>query len=81
MRAGARRELQALEALSAWEARAGFATAELSGATVPRLRAACLAYPVISAALAAAATGASRATARRNLQAFEARGLLRETTG
>jgi len=71
----------ALEKLAAWQGRAEAATKGLSGKTPPLLIAALLETPVLTAAMVAAATGADKATARRNLNAFAKLGLIREITG
>jgi hypothetical protein len=67
-----------LDRLALWEARA------LSAASTTHARAlvaACASRPQITAADAAALTGASRATAQRQLASFTSTGLLRELTG
>ena len=53
----------------------------LSGKTPPSLRAALTGWPLVSAPMAEALTGASRAAVQRNLAWMEARGLVREVTG
>ena len=61
--------------------RAGSAIAGLSGRTPPSLRAVLTDWPLVSAPMAEALTGASRAAVQRNLAWMEARGLIREVTG
>jgi hypothetical protein len=70
-----------LDRLQAWSARALAATADLTGRTPPRLVAALASWPLVSAPLAEAETGASRAAVQRNLDILAARGLIREVTG
>ncbi len=70
-----------LEKLEVWQGRAEVATKGLSGKTPPLLIKALLETPALTAAMVAAATGADKATARRNLNAFAKRGLIREITG
>ena len=53
----------------------------LSGRTPPALRAALTEWPFVSAPMAEALTGASRAAVQRNLAWMEERGLVREVTG
>ena len=55
--------------------------APLSGKTPPALRAVLTEWPVVSAPMAEALTGASRAAVQRNLAWMETRGLIREVTG
>lgn len=64
-----------------WEARAGAALAGLSGRTPPRLVLLLAAWPMVTAPMAAARTGASRAAVQRNLDIMERHGLIREVTG
>ena len=54
---------------------------QLSGKTPPALRAVLTEWPFVSAPMAEALTGASRAAVQRNLTWIEARGLIREVTG
>jgi Fic family protein len=70
-----------LDDIEAWSARAEAETASLSGRTPPALRAVLTEWPIISAPMAEALTGASRAAVQRNLAWMEARGLIREMTG
>lgn len=53
----------------------------LSGRTPPALCAVLANWPLVSAPMAEALTGASRAAVQRNLAWMEARGLIREVTG
>lgn len=73
--------LRQLDDLEAWSARAAGAMAGLSGRTPPVLRGVLTAWPLVSAPMAEAMTGASRAAIQRNLAWMEARGLIREVTG
>lgn len=70
-----------LDDIEAWAMRAETAMARLSGKTPPALRAVLAEWPLVSALMAAALTGASRAAVQRNLAWMEARGLIREVTG
>ena len=64
-----------------WTARAKAVMVPLSGKTPPILRAALTEWPLVSAPMAEATTGASRAAVQRNLAWMEARDLIREVTG
>lgn len=64
-----------------WTARAEAVMVSLSGKTPPILRAALTEWPLVSAPMAEATTGASRAAVQRNLAWMEARDLIREVTG
>lgn len=70
-----------LDNIEAWAARAEAEMTPLSGRTPPALRAALTEWPLISAPMAEAVTGASRAAVQRNLAWMEARHLIREVTG
>ncbi len=70
-----------LDDIEAWAARAQAEMAQLSGKTPTSLRAVLTEWPIVSAAMAEAMTGASRAAVQRNLAWMEARGLIREVTG
>jgi hypothetical protein len=70
-----------LDGIEAWAVRAETIMAPLSGRTPPALRAVLTEWPLISAPMAEALTGASRAAVQRNLTWMEARGLIREVTG
>jgi len=78
---GALEALLEIDRLRTWRERAGEATAELSGRTPPRLIDVLLRYPLVSAELVAAEVGISGVSARRNLNLFVERGLVREVTG
>lgn len=67
--------------LDAWAERACAGTVDMRGRGTPAVIGLCLARPVVSAPLAAAALDLSATRARDLLAAFERRGLLRETTG
>lgn len=69
-----------LDNIEAWSARAEAIMAPLSGRTPPALRAVLTEWPLVSAPMAEALTGASRAAVQRNLAWMEARGLIREMT-
>lgn len=73
--------MRRLDDIEAWAARAGSVMAPLSGRTPPALRAVLTEWPMVSAPMAEALTGASRAAVQRNLVWMEARGLIREVTG
>lgn len=70
-----------LDDIEAWTVRAETEMAKLSGRTPPALRAALAEWPLVSAPLAEALTGGSRAAVQRNLAWMEARHLIREVTG
>ena len=70
-----------LDDIEAWSARAKAAMTTLSGKTPSALRAALTDWPLVSAPMAEALTGASRAAVQRNLGWMEAKGLIREVTG
>lgn len=70
-----------LDAIETWAARAKAEMAPLSGRTPPALRAVLSEWPFVSAPMAEALTGASRAAVQRNLTWMQARGLVREVTG
>jgi hypothetical protein len=73
--------LMTLDRLAAWRARAGAATADLSGRTPQALIAAFAAHPMLAAPQAETEAKASRAAVQRNLDILQDRGLLREVTG
>lgn len=75
------RALMEADRLSAWTARAREAIGDLSGRTPPRIIAALSAWPLASAPMLEAETGASRAAVQRNMKTFEERGLVHEVTG
>ena len=70
-----------LDDIEAWSARAETEMTPLSGKTPRALRAVLSEWPLVSAPMAEALTGASRAAVQRNLAWMEARGLIRELTG
>ncbi|MFN4099234.1 MAG: hypothetical protein ACK4GT_05620, partial [Pararhodobacter sp.] len=70
-----------LDQIEAWDARAQTIMASLSGRTPPALRAVLTEWPLVSAPMAEALTGASRAAVQRNLTWMETQGLIREVTG
>jgi len=70
-----------LDDIEAWSARAETVMSHLSGKTPPSLRTVLTEWPLISAPMAEAMTGASRAATQRNLAWMEAQGLIREVTG
>ena len=70
-----------LDDIEAWTTRADAAMTPLSGKTPPALRAVLTEWPFVSAPMAEALTGASRAAVQRNLAWMEARALIREVTG
>jgi hypothetical protein len=70
-----------LDNIETWVAQAEAEMAPLSGKTPPSLRAVLTEWPLVSAAMAEALTGNSRAAVQRNLAWMEARGLIREVTG
>ncbi len=70
-----------LDDIEAWAARAEVEMTPLSGRTPPALIGALTEWPLVSAPMAEAMTGASRAAVQRNLAWMEARGLIREVTG
>ena len=70
-----------LDDIEAWSARAEMVMAKLSGRTPTALRAVLTEWPLVSAPMAEALTGASRAAVQRNLSWMEDRGLIREMTG
>jgi hypothetical protein len=70
-----------LDDIEAWSARAEAEMSPLSGKTPRAMRAVLAEWPLVSAPMAEALTGASRAAVQRNLAWMEARGLVREMTG
>ena len=70
-----------LDDIEAWSAYAETEMSPLSGKTPPALRAVLTAWPLVSAPMAEALTGTSRAAVQRNLAWMEARDLIREVTG
>ncbi|MDX8354743.1 helix-turn-helix domain-containing protein [Cognatiyoonia sp. IB215182] len=76
-----RAALRVLDRVQAWEDRAHATCAPLSGRTPPQLIHLLSAWPLISAPLAEAETGASRAAIQRNLNRMTQAGIIREVTG
>jgi len=70
-----------LDDIEAWSAWAETVMAPLSGRTPPALRAVLSEWPLVSAPMAEALTGASRAAVQRNLVWMDERSLIREVTG
>lgn len=70
-----------LDDIEAWSARTDTMMTPLSGKTPKALRAVLTEWPLVSASIAEALTGTSRAAVQRNLAWMEARGLIREVTG
>ena len=73
--------MRTLDDIEAWTLRAENVMARLSGCTPVALRKLCAEWPMVSAPMAEAMTGASRAAVQRNLAWMEASGLIREVTG
>ncbi|KPP86908.1 MAG: HTH DNA binding domain [Rhodobacteraceae bacterium HLUCCA08] len=73
--------MRQLDDIEAWSARTVAEMASLSGRTPPALCVVLTEWPFVSAPMAEALTGASRAAVQRNLAWLEARGLIREVTG
>lgn len=73
--------MRTLDDIEAWTGRAENVMAQLSGRTPVALRKTFFEWPLVSAPLAEAATGASRAAVQRNLTWMEENGLIREVTG
>ena len=69
-----------LDDVDAWSARADTQMIPLSGNTPPALRTALAEWPLVSAPMAEALGGASRAAVQRNLAWMQAHGLVREMT-
>lgn len=70
-----------LDEIEAWSMRAETEMTMLSGKTPAALRTVLTGWPFVSAPMAEALTGASRAAVQRNLAWMEARDLIREMTG
>lgn len=73
--------MRTLDDIEAWTGRAENVMAQLSGRTPLALRRTFSQWPLVSAPMAEATTGASRAAVQRNLAWMEASGLIREVTG
>jgi hypothetical protein len=72
--------MRTLDDIEAWIVRAGSIMAHLSGRTPVALRKTFAQWPSVSAPMAEALTGASRAAIQRNLAWMEENGLIREVT-
>ncbi|MEO5614925.1 MAG: helix-turn-helix domain-containing protein [Cypionkella sp.] len=70
-----------LDRVQAWRGHATQAVVDLSGRTPTLLVALLARWPMVSASMAEAETGASRAAVQRNLQSLTQRNLIREVTG
>lgn len=70
-----------LDDIEAWSTKAETRMSVLSGKTPPALRRTLAEWPLVSAPMAEALTGASRAAVQRNLAWMEERDLIREVTG
>lgn len=70
-----------LDQVSEWHGLAKRRIVDLSGRTPPRLLELLESWPQVTAPMAEAEIGASRAAVQRNLAVFEERGLIREVTG
>lgn len=79
--AGCLAAMRHLDGIEAWSARAVEVMAPLSGRTPRALREVLAEWPLVSAPMAEALTGASRAAVQRNLVWMETQGLIREVTG
>jgi HTH DNA binding domain len=73
--------LMMLDRITAWERRARGALNDCSGRTPGALVEVFARWPMVSAPMAEAHTGASRAAVQRNLDVMTARGIIREITG
>ncbi|KEO55259.1 hypothetical protein TP2_15815 [Thioclava pacifica DSM 10166] len=73
--------MRTLDDVETWTGRAENVMAHLSGRTPVALRTAFCQWPMVSAPMAEALTGASRAAVQRNLAWMEASGLICEVTG
>ena len=76
-----RKAMRHLDYIEAWDARAKSALTTHFGRTPDTLRAILTEWPLVSAAMAEALSGASRAAIQRNLALMEEQGLIREVTG
>ena len=73
--------MRRLDDIEAWGVRVEIDMDERSGKTPPALRQSFIEWPLMSAPMATALTGASRTAIQRNLIWMEAKGLIREVTG
>jgi hypothetical protein len=81
MESGCLTAMRHLDDIEAWTIRAEAEMTQLSGKTPRALRAVLTEWPLVSAPMAEALTGVSRAAVQRNLAWMESRGLVREMTG
>ncbi|MDO5759300.1 MAG: helix-turn-helix domain-containing protein, partial [Rhodobacterales bacterium] len=81
MEKACRAAMRHLDDIEAWSALAEATLSPLSGRTPPALRLVLTEWPLVSAPMAEALTGASRAAVQRNLAWMEKQGLIREVTG
>lgn len=81
METAIRTAMRHLDNIESWSAMAEAEMTALSGRTPPALRAVLTEWPLVSAPMAEALTGASRAAVQRNLAWMEERSLIREMTG
>jgi hypothetical protein len=81
METGSLTAMRHLDDIEAWFERAETMMTPLSGKTPRALRAVLTEWPLVSAPMAEALTGASRAAVQRNLAWMEAHGLVFEMTG
>jgi Fic family protein len=72
--------MRTLDDIETWTGRAENVMAQLSGRTPVALRRTFSQWPLVSAPMAEAMTGASRAAVQRNLKRMEESGLIREVT-
>lgn len=70
-----------IDDVEVWSRRAEEIMTPLSGKTPPALRTVLTEWPLVSAPMVEALTGASRAAVQRNLAWMETRGMIREMTG
>jgi DNA-binding HxlR family transcriptional regulator len=70
-----------LDRLESWEADVQDACADLSGRTPPQVIRVLRDWPLVSAPMLEAQTGASRAAIQRNLNRMTQMGIIREVTG
>ena len=81
MESGILAAMRHLDRIAAWRTRAAEAMSGLSGRTPAKLRTVLADWPIVSAPMAEALTGASRAAVQRNLAWMEMHGLVHEITG
>ncbi len=78
---GMENAMRHLDDIEAWVARAQAMMTQLSGRTPPALRRVLMGWPLVSAPMAEALTGARRAAVQRNLAWMQQQGLIYEITG